>query len=289
MRLNNYFPRVDVVASSQFATLLTEAANSLGVQINHLDPNLANSELCKVAKGSSVVTFINVPANTVLVNLFERELIRCAPSSKLINTISEQSSRFNLSSSGNGIKLQVIVARSPHGQIASWTPFSISEDSAEQLIVVPAPGISESDLELAQNYAIQIAGEIGLIGVLNVGIEILESHPTLIDIHYGPSRLGLWTLNGSITSQFEQHLRAILDLPLGDTSLKAKWTVTGDIKVGRKQDMYRPYLHLMARTPEMKFWQGSNDGFLSIQGDELSYLKGEIEHALLYFKGEIDE
>ena len=284
MSSSNYFPTVDIFATQHFAELVKEAASALGIAINHLDHNLAATELCSAAKQSSVITFIDAPPNLALINLLEREQIKCAPASKLLKKFPGQ-----ISISTSDRRLHVLVARSPHGQIASWTPASILHDRLQQMVVVPAPDISESELEIAQNYAIKLAGDLGLIGVLNLEIEMSNIEPNLTNLEYGPNRLGLWTLHGSITSQFEQHLRAILDLPLGDTALRSKWTVTGDIQVGDKQDMYRPYLHLMARTPEMKFWQSLEGGFLSISGDELTYLKNEIEHARLYFKGDIEE
>ena len=289
MSSTNYFPRVDILATHQFAKLFTEAASSLGVEVNLLDKSLPTAELCSAAKGSTALAFINIPPTLALVNSLERDSIRCAPNAKLLSAISEKISRNKLDNSSAGKKVQVLVARSPHGQIASWAPSSIQAELAAQTVISPTPELSESEFELAQNFAINIAGEIGLIGVLNVGIAFLGNLPALIDLEYGPCRKGLWTLHGAITSQFEQHIRAILDLPLGDTSLRANWTVTGDIEVGSKQDMYRPYLHLMARTPELKFWQGLENSFMSISGNDLNYLKGEIEHARLYFKGVIDE
>jgi 5-(carboxyamino)imidazole ribonucleotide synthase len=285
----NFFPRVDILATQQFALFFREAATALGVEINQLDQKLATSELCQRAVGCTVLTFLDVLPTLNQINSIERESIKCVPGAKVLNAIADHISRVDLKESDTGARLEVMVARSAHGQIASWTPFSITEVSGQQITVVPAPELSESALELAQNYAIKIASEIGLIGVLNVGIELLDGQPTLINLEYGPRRFGLWTSFGALTSQFEQHLRAILDLPLGDTSLRAKWTVTGDIHVGSKQDMYRPYLHLMARTPAMKFWQGADHSFMSISGADLNFLLHEVKHAYLYFKGEIDE
>jgi len=74
-----------------------------------------------------------------------------------------------------------------------------------------------------------------------------------------PHNSGLWTIEGAKTSQFEQHLRAILDLPLGDPAMVSRYAVTGNILGGDKTDMYRPYLHLMARNPNLKFHQYKNE------------------------------
>jgi len=111
-----------------------------------------------------------------------------------------------------------------------------------------------------------------------------------------PHNAGHWTVDGSITSQFEQHLRAILDLPLGDTSMNAKYAVMGNIFSGDKQDMYRPYLHLLARTPRLKVHQyrkevkiDSKIGHVTLLGENLVELITEVQHAIDYLVGVIDE
>jgi 5-(carboxyamino)imidazole ribonucleotide synthase len=91
-------------------------------------------------------------------------------------------------------------------------------------------------------------------------------------------------------------LRAILDLPLGDPAMVSPYAVTGNILGADKTDMYRPYLHLMARNPNLKFHQykneirkGSNVGHVSVVGENLVELNEIISHARDYMSGEIDE
>jgi 5-(carboxyamino)imidazole ribonucleotide synthase len=112
----------------------------------------------------------------------------------------------------------------------------------------------------------------------------------------GPHNSGLWTIEGARTSQFEQHVRAILDLPLGDPTMVAPIAVTGNLVAGKKSNMYRPYLHLMARTPALKFHQYRNEvsqghkaGHITLLGEILEDLMNEIQHAIDYMSGEIDE
>ena len=78
--------------------------------------------------------------------------------------------------------------------------------------------------------------------------------------------------------------------------MTAKWAVMGNVLGGSKTDMYRPYLHLMARTPALKFHQyrkevrpGRKIGHVSMTGDNLVELRNEVAHALAYMSGEIDE
>jgi 5-(carboxyamino)imidazole ribonucleotide synthase len=111
-----------------------------------------------------------------------------------------------------------------------------------------------------------------------------------------PSTSGYWSIDASRTSQFEQHLRAILDLPLGDPSMTNDYAVMGNIVGKNKTDMYRPYLHLMARNPSLKFHMyskhvrpGLEVGHINAFGKDLAELQSEIEHAVDYMSGEIDE
>jgi len=111
-----------------------------------------------------------------------------------------------------------------------------------------------------------------------------------------PHVSGNWSIEGSQTSQFEQHIRAILDLPLGNPTMLDDYVVTGNIIGKDKTDMYRPYLHLMARNPSLKFHMyanevrpGSEVGHITVVGDDLENLQTEIHHALDYMSGVIEE
>jgi 5-(carboxyamino)imidazole ribonucleotide synthase len=112
----------------------------------------------------------------------------------------------------------------------------------------------------------------------------------------GPHESGQWTIDGSRTSQFEQHLRAILDLPLGDPSMTSEHAVAGNIFGSNQRNMYRPYLHLMARSPALKIYHyrqeggaGSWLGHVTAVGDDLLDLQESVAHAVNYMSGVIDE
>ena len=194
-------------------------------------------------------------------------------------------------------EIAVMVARSPHGQAATWAPTrTFQRDGICIETVTPVPEFSADQSERAQNLALQIAEEIKLVGVMAVEMFVKGEELFINELALRPHNSGHWTIEGSITSQFEQHLRAVLDLPLGDTAMTAKWAVMGNILGGNNQDMYRPYLHLMARTPNLKFHQylkevrpGRKIGHVTITGDDLVELRAEVSHALAYLSGEIDE
>lgn len=194
-------------------------------------------------------------------------------------------------------EIAVIVARSPHGQAATWAPtLTVQLDGICTETVTPVPEFNESLSQAAQNLALKIADEIGLVGVMAVEMFVKNDEIFINELALRPHNSGHWTIEGSVTSQFEQHLRAILDLPLGDTSMTANWAVMGNVLGGKKTDMYRPYLHLMARTPALKFHQygkevrpGRKIGHVTITGESLVELRKEVAHALAYMSGEIDE
>ena len=194
-------------------------------------------------------------------------------------------------------EIAVMVARSPHGQATTWAPTqTIQRDGICVMTITPAPEISNDLSEKAQKLALDIANEIGVIGVMAVEIFVKGEELFINELAMRPHNSGHWTIEGSITSQFEQHLRAVLDLPLGNPQMTAPVAVMGNILGGDKEDMYRPYLHLMARTPELKFHHYKKDirpgrkiGHVNLLGDNLVELTQEVQHALDYMSGEIDE
>jgi 5-(carboxyamino)imidazole ribonucleotide synthase len=199
-------------------------------------------------------------------------------------------------------KFVVMVARSPHGQATTWSPtMNVQKDGIRIMAVTPVPKLSQDLSERAQKVALEIAKVIGVIGVAAVEMFVKEGEIFVQDIVMGPHNLGSWTIEGAKTSQFEQHLRAVLDLPLGDPTMTAPIAVMGNFYVGekllsKKIDMYRPYLHLMARTPALKFHQyinelhpGQKTGHVTLLGESLEDLIQEIQHAVDYMSGEIDE
>ena len=194
-------------------------------------------------------------------------------------------------------EIAVMVARSPHGQASTWAPTqTIQEDGICTRTITPAPSISSGISEKASALALRIAERVGLVGVMAVEMFVKGDRLFINELAMRPHNSGHWTIEGSVTSQFEQHLRAILDLPLGDPSMTASFAVMGNILGGDKRDMYRPYLHLMARNPELKVHQymkevrpGRKIGHVNAIGEDLLHLEELIVHARDYMSGEIDE
>jgi len=168
------------------------------------------------------------------------------------------------------------------------------------MTISPATELAPAISVKAQEQALQLAQKISLIGVAAV---VINDQLEIAEVRTGPDISGLWTLDGSRTDQYEQHLRAILDLPLGDPGTTDAFTVMSTYTFGEKRDMYRPYLHLMARSPKMKFHQytsthdiASHDiasqdvaGHVCIGGNNPTELIEECEHARDYMSAVIDE
>lgn len=194
-------------------------------------------------------------------------------------------------------EIAVMVARSPHGQVSTWAvTHTVQENGICIRTVAPAQSVSTVMAEKAASLAIVIAQRVGLVGVMAVEFFIRGEDIFINELAMRPHNSGHWTIEGAVTSQFEQHLRAVLDLPLGETSMRAEFAVMGNILGGDKTDMYRPYLHLMARNPELKIHQYMKDvrpgrkiGHVTALGKDLLHLEELIEHARDYMSGEIDE
>ncbi|MGL6234516.1 MAG: 5-(carboxyamino)imidazole ribonucleotide synthase [Segniliparus sp.] len=154
-------------------------------------------------------------------------------------------------------ELSALVARSPLGQVAAWPVVeTVQENGMCVVVVAPAQGLPPGLAAAAQELAIKIATELGVVGVLAVELFETEDGRILVnELAMRPHNSGHWTMDGSTTSQFEQHLRAVLDYPLGDPGLTAGVVVMANIVGGvaaNGMSMDERVHHLMARSPRVK-------------------------------------
>ncbi|WP_246123325.1 5-(carboxyamino)imidazole ribonucleotide synthase [Cellulomonas terrae] len=133
-------------------------------------------------------------------------------------------------------ELAVLVARRPSGEARAWPVVeSVQRDGVCAEVVAPAPGLHAATEAEAIDVATRIATGLGVTGVLAVElfeVEGADGGPPRVlvnELAMRPHNSGHWTIDGSVTSQFEQHLRAVLDLPLGDTSARSAWTVMANV------------------------------------------------------------
>lgn len=268
------------------AAMYVSAASSLGIDLLYLDPQDS-------AAKCDVVTFVGTANSLTSAKRLEAAGVTVRPS---FSAISLSKDRFN-SEIEQDAHVCVMVARSPHGQATTWAPTEIlKSDGKWRMSITPAPQLSDVLQEKTQQLALDYSAAVGAVGVIAVEISIKTEEAIVVNAQMHPHTSGNWTVDGSVTNQYEQHLRAILDLPLGDPSMSAKYVVTGNFYCGDKPNMYRPYLHLMARTPALKFHQYKNSsvpgelmGHITLAGNDLSKLVEEVEHALEYMQGQIDE
>ncbi|XCI64314.1 N5-carboxyaminoimidazole ribonucleotide synthase [Mycolicibacterium parafortuitum] len=153
-------------------------------------------------------------------------------------------------------ELAALVARSPFGQGAAWPVVeTVQRDGICVTVLAPAPELSEELGSAASELALRIASSLGVVGVLAVELfETVDGKLLVNELAMRPHNSGHWTMDGARTSQFEQHLRAVLDYPLGDTSALAP-TVMGNV-LGAPEtpemSMDERVHHLFARMPDAK-------------------------------------
>jgi 5-(carboxyamino)imidazole ribonucleotide synthase len=176
-------------------------------------------------------------------------------------------------------ELSALVARSPYGQVAAWPVVeTVQEDGICVEVLAPAPDLPEARAVEAQELAIRIATELDVVGVL--AVELFETADGLVvnELAMRPHNSGHWTIDGAVTSQFEQHLRAVLDYPLGATAAVAPAVcmvnVLGGAPGGMRFD--ERLHHLFAAEPRAKVHlygkgvrPGRKIGHVTVVGDDM--------------------
>jgi 5-(carboxyamino)imidazole ribonucleotide synthase len=158
-------------------------------------------------------------------------------------------------------ELSALVARSPFGQGAAWPVVeTVQRDGICVEVIAPAPDLDGGLGATAQQLGLRLANELGVVGVL--AVELFETVDRfgaggllVNELAMRPHNSGHWTMDGAVTSQFEQHLRAVLDYPLGDTSATAPTTVMANV-LGAPEtptmSVDERLHHLFARMPDAK-------------------------------------
>ncbi len=189
-------------------------------------------------------------------------------------------------------ELAALVARSPYGQGAAYPIVeTVQEGGVCVEVLAPAPGLSDDLAAEAQRLALDIADRLGVTGLL--AVELFETGSGLLvnELAMRPHNSGHWTIDGAVTSQFEQHLRAVLDLPLGSTEPTAEWTVMANVLGGSSPEIYPRYVHVMAHDPAVKvhFYgkdvrPGRKIGHVTATGSDLAAVRERARHAADYLR-----
>jgi len=179
-------------------------------------------------------------------------------------------------------ELAALVARSPHRQGAAYPVVeTVQVGGVCQEVLAPAPGLPEDRSEEAQRIALRIASELGVTGLL--AVEMFETARGLLvnELAMRPHNSGHWTIEGARSSQFEQHLRAVLDLPLGSARPAAAQTVMANVFGGSAEDDYAAVYgrceHVMAADPGVKLHLYGKD---PRPGRKIGHVTALSDHAL---------
>jgi 5-(carboxyamino)imidazole ribonucleotide synthase len=199
-------------------------------------------------------------------------------------------------------ELSALVARSPSGQVAAYPVVeSVQRDGVCWEVTAPAPGLSDELALEAQRIAMSVAAELDVTGIL--AVELFETHDGRVlvnELAMRPHNTGHWSMDGAVTGQFENHLRAVLDLPLGSPAARQPWTVMVNILGGAhghlSEELYAGYPHVFARDPHLKVHlygkgvkPGRKVGHVTAYGDDLDDVRERARHAAAWFRGDLGE
>lgn len=204
-------------------------------------------------------------------------------------------------------ELAVLVARRPsggpdgRGEVRTWPVVeSIQRDGVCAEVVAPAPGLTDAEAARARDAAVRIAEGLGVTGVLAVEMFEVAGGPDddgprvlVNELAMRPHNSGHWTIDGAVTSQFEQHLRAVLDLPLGDTSATAPWTVMANVLGSSLGELTEALPTVLGAFPDAKVNLYGKDvrpgrklGHVNVSGDDLDEVRRRALAAAAILRGE---
>lgn len=182
-------------------------------------------------------------------------------------------------------ELAVVLARSPFGQAAVYPAVeTVQQDGINTEVLAPAPGLSEDLAEEIEELAIRIAAATGVVGLLAVELFETPSGEVLVnELAMRPHNSAHWSMDGAVTGQFEQHLRAVLDYPLGSTATLRPACVMANVLGGDPVPSTGPderLHHTLARFPEARVHlygkserPGRKLGHVTITGDDMAEVR----------------
>lgn len=200
-------------------------------------------------------------------------------------------------------ELAVLVARRPSGEMRAWPVVeTIQRDGVCAEVLAPAPGLDPGLAAAAVDVATRIAEGLDVTGVL--AVEMFEyddggtdgpssSRIAVNELAMRPHNSGHWTIDGAVTSQFEQHLRAVLDLPLGPTDPRAPVSVMVNLLGSELPDPGAALGEVLARCPGARVElygkevrPGRKLGHVTVYGEDLESVRAEARTAVALLRGE---
>ena len=190
-------------------------------------------------------------------------------------------------------ELAVLVARRPSGEIRTWPVVqTIQRDGVCAEVLSPAPDLSPTAARTAEGIGRLVAEGLGVTGVLAVELFEVEGELLVNELAMRPHNSGHVTIDAHTTSQFEQHLRAVLDLPLGATAQREPHAVMANLLGSDLTDPTSAYPALMAELPHVKVHLYGKDvrpgrklGHVTVVGDDLEDLRRDAARAIAILSG----
>ncbi len=192
-------------------------------------------------------------------------------------------------------ELAQLVARRPSGELVAWPVVeSVQRGGVCAEVIAPAPMLSAKLVEVALQIATTIASALDVTGVLAVELfETTDERLLVNELAMRPHNTGHWSMDGAVTGQFEQHLRAVLDLPLGSAAQREPWSVMvnvlGGPTLGTMSDRYAAF---MADLPDVKVHNygktprpGRKVGHVTASGSDLDDVAFRARAAAAFFEG----
>ena len=192
-------------------------------------------------------------------------------------------------------ELAQLVARRPSGELVAWPVVeSVQRDGVCAEVIAPAPMSSAKLVEVAMQIATTVASALDVTGVLAVELfETTDERLLVNELAMRPHNTGHWSMDGAVTGQFEQHLRAVLDLPLGSAAQREPWSVMvnvlGGPTLGTMSDRYAAF---MADLPDVKVHNygktprpGRKVGHVTASGSDLDDVAFRARAAATFFEG----
>ncbi|GIG57262.1 N5-carboxyaminoimidazole ribonucleotide synthase [Longispora fulva] len=277
------FPGADALVAAQDKQVMRERLTELGAPIPRWAPVGTLADLVDFAQGETVIV------KTARGGYDGRGVFVVSDPAEVVPMI-DAGTRLIVEEKVDLVReLSALVARSPFGQVAAYPVVeTVQCDGICVEVIAPAPGLSAERALEAQQLAIRIATELGVVGLL--AVELFETPTGIIvnELAMRPHNSGHWTIEGARTSQFEQHLRAVLDYPMGDTTLTAPWVVMANVLGGPDGGISvdERIHHLFAEDPAAKIHlygkkvrPGRKIGHVTAMGSDLAEVRARARRA----------
>lgn len=191
-------------------------------------------------------------------------------------------------------ELSALVVRGPAGEAVAYpVSESVQRDGICHETTTPAPGLGADREADIQAMGLGIAEALGVVGVLAVELmEAPDGRVVVNELAMRPHNTGHWTIDGAVTSQFENHLRAVAGLPLGDPSLRAPVVVMANVLGGSRADLPAALQVVLAENPGLRVQLYGKDvkpgrkvAHVTAYGDDVTEVRRAARSASDYLEG----